>query len=89
MDFIIDPQLQISLGPAQHQHAKDLMQLCKGWHKFFPFVGACLQDSLHDQTRTGNAILALQQRIIDELRNDQIQGDVTYDGAQFLIELIS
>ena len=89
MDFTIDPDGQISLGDAQQQQVADLVQFCKGWHKFFPFIGACFADYFHDDSEQDNQLLALQQHIGDELRNDQIQATVTQSGGKFSITIIS
>ena len=68
MDFIFNEAQQIDIQSAPATHAHDLIHFCKGWHKFSPFIGACLSDYLHDK----NEEIPLLQVIQDELRNDQI-----------------
>ena len=89
MDFTTDPNGQVSLDNAQQQQVADLVQFCKGWHKFFPFIGSCFADYFHDDSEQDNQLLVLQQRITDELRNDQIKATVTQSGGKFSIKIIS
>ena len=69
IDFILSntgSSSQVAVGLSDEQHIGDLIAFCKGWHKFSPFVGACLYESLSDeQTKE-----ALQARIRTELTED-------------------
>lgn len=68
-DFTTDPQTtpqQVQLGTSDEQHIADLVRFCKGWHKFAPFVGACLLESLSDE-RAGSELYG---RVRQEIEND-------------------
>ena len=70
-DFILsntDPA-QVAVGYSDEQHIGDLVAFCKGWHKFSPFVGACLYENLSEETTAEE----LQARIRTELTEDGAQ----------------
>ena len=57
---------KLQFGVSDEQHLADILRFCKGWHKFAPFVGACLLEALNDETNSTE----LQARIASELRED-------------------
>ena len=66
-DFIYNEETEkVSFGNSDANHIENLMALCKGWHKFRPFVGACLIDHLNDERSS----LQLQQIISEEVKKD-------------------
>ena len=91
IDFISVPRDsydEVQIGTSDEHHFADLVRFCKGWHKFAPFVGACLLEALNDEATTAE----LQARIASELREDgatlrhvslspegSIQIDATYE----------
>ena len=69
LDFIAVPREtydEVQIGASDEQHFADLIRFCKGWHKFAPFVGACLLEALNDEATSTE----LQARIASELRED-------------------
>ena len=89
MDFVLNDDSQCIFGLSTMLHAHDLVRFCKGWHKFFPFVGACVEESLHEDIYTDNQVLLLTQRMHEELINDQIHANIRYDGDTFSLEILS
>lgn len=66
-DFVYDEERgQILVGDSDFFHIKNLIALCKGWHKFYPFVGVCLINYLNDE----RGALELNRAINEEVRND-------------------
>ena len=66
-DFTYDEKTsKVSFGTSDALHIKHLLSLCKGWHKFYPFVGACLLNYLHDE----QGALEISRAITDEIKND-------------------
>ncbi|MCY4418873.1 MAG: hypothetical protein OXB93_03390 [Cytophagales bacterium] len=67
IDFIQNSaQDSIDVGLSDTQHIEDLIVLCKGWHKFYPFIGACAHTHLHNEF----SHLEMKQNIFQELEND-------------------
>ena len=57
---------EVEVRTSDEQHVADLVRFCKGWHKFAPFVGACLLETLNDEIGTAE----LQARIASEIQED-------------------
>ena len=57
---------EAQFGRPDDQHVADLLRFCKGWHKFSPFVGACLLEALNDEQSPAQ----LRSRISAELQED-------------------
>ena len=66
MDFIQNTDGQVAIGNADGNHIKSLLAFCKGWQKFFPFVGACLPEDINNE----RAPVALKNKIRAELTQD-------------------
>ena len=60
---------EVQIATSDDHQIKDLIRFCKGWHKFAPFVGACLLEALHDEL----SAQALRTRITTEIQEDGAQ----------------
>ena len=63
IDFIQKPDGQIDIDISNDNHAKDLIIFCKGWHKFFPFVGGCLREHISDEYAIPDMYSLIQREI--------------------------
>ncbi len=57
----------VTIGNSDKQHIENLIHFCKGWHKFYPFVGSCLPEQISDETINNNKLYA---SIRQEIEND-------------------
>ena len=66
IDFVHHPDEGLQFTHSDEEHIQHLLSFCKGWHKFSPFVGACLTTYLADEQQQSSMYAAVQE----VLRND-------------------
>ena len=61
IDFIYDIDEGLQFTDSDAQHLQDLLTFCKGWHKFSPFIGACLTTHIADEQNLSSLYVAAQE----------------------------
>ena len=79
----MNDQQRVEVATSDKQQIAELVRFCKGWHKFAPFVGACLLEALHDEQNATQ----LRSRIAAELEEDGATTQAIQIGADDTIKV--
>ena len=72
-DFIVQQGVdgssaRITVGHSDAQQIQSLVRFCKGWHRFSPFIGACLEGQIGEISNGGE----LYGKLRHELAHDGV-----------------
>lgn len=72
--FILDTDGKVVTGQSTTAHIVNLAIMHKGWHKFYPFIGAGIEENLDDKLN----LETINRDIAEEVRKDGGQLEFDY-----------